>query len=215
MTQDAMSEPSETTDTPSAIEDDQAQLMLADAVAKVTAEPGSTDRASAEQAEQDKAVKTEGDDKLADSGKRALASERKARRDAEKQLTDLRTRLQQFEDAQKSELQKAQERAQQYEQELTATRVANARLMAAAIHNIPPDLIDLLGDGTDEEIEARAQLLAGKLAAVSAAAAPAETAATAPAAMRPVESLIPGGQPADQEPDDPNAWLRRMAGRAP
>lgn len=151
------------------------------------------------------------EDKLGDSGRRALASERKARRDAEKSAADLRARLQQFEDANKSELQKAQDDAKRYQEELTTTRVANARLMAAAAHNLPPDLIDLLGTGTDEEIEARAKLLASKLPAKPAEAASPK----APASTRPLESLTPGAKPATQQPEDPNAWLRRMAGRTP
>ena len=76
--------------------------------------------------------------------------------------------------------------------------------MAAAIHNIPPDLIDLLGDGTDEEITARAELLAKKLAAAQQ---------PAPAQTRPVESLTPGAKPASQPKPDPDAWLRALAGR--
>lgn len=208
MTQDATSEPSEHTDTPSATEDDQAQLMLAEAVANVAAAPGSTDSADQPEPESAKPADDGKGDKLGDSGKRALTSERKARRDAEKRLNDLTARLQQYEDRDKTELQKAQEQSQQYQQELSATRVANARLMAAAIHNIPPDLIDLLGDGTDEEIDGRAQLLAEKLAAVAAPASATEPSKPAPAAIRPVESLTPGAKPANEAPTDPNEAFR-------
>lgn len=49
------------------------------------------------------------DPNLGDAGKRALDSERKARREAEKQLTEMKTRLEELEGAGKSELQKLTE----------------------------------------------------------------------------------------------------------
>lgn len=219
MTQDAMSTPSETPDTPSsATEDNNAPQMLDEAMAGWPDENADTSDGKEQQPKSadkpgNKGGGEKDDDKLGDAGKSALRTERQARRDAEKQLRELRSRLAEYEDRDKTELQKAQEAAKQYEQELNATRVANARLMAAAIHNLPPDLIDLLGDGTDEEIDARAKLLAEKLAA--SAPPPQAERDPSPAQTRPVESLIPGARPASQEPEDPNAWLRRMAGRAP
>ncbi len=145
------------------------------------------------------------EEKLGEGGKRALASERQARREAEKQLSELQARLQQFEDRDKSELQRATERAQGFEQQLTTMRETNARLMAAATHNIPPELIDLLGGGTEDEINARAEILAERL---KAAAPP-----PAPASARPVEALTPGAAPASATPASPDAWIRQMAGR--
>lgn len=111
------------------------------------------------------------------------------------------------EDAQKSEIQRATERAQTYEQQLNDMRSANARLMAAATHNIPPDLIELLGTGTDEEINARAEALAERLKAV--------TPSPAAASQRPVESLTPGAAPSSAAPASADDWIRRMAGRTP
>lgn len=145
------------------------------------------------------------EDRLGEGGKRALASERQARRDAEKQLTTLQARLQEFEDRDKSEIQKATERAQTYEQQLTVMRETNARLMAAATHNIPPELIDLLGSGTDDEINARAEILAERLKVPAPA--------SAPTSQRPVESLTPGAAPSSAAPTDPDAWIRKLAGR--
>ena len=215
MSEDATSQPSDTTpSTPSATEDDQAQQMLAVAATQTTADPADRKDTNASSTQTDSA--NTDDDKLGDNGKRALTSERRARREAEKQLSEIRTELAQYRDAEKTELQKAQDAAKRYEQELTATRVANARLMAAAVYNLPPDLIDLLGDGTEDEIDARAKLLAEKLAAAAPSPPAAEERRQAPSAStRPVESLTPGGKPASAEPEDPNAWLRRMAGRAP
>ena len=144
--------------------------------------------------------------------RRESAGWRTKYRDAEPQLSE----YQKWVDSQKSEQQKLQEAKETAERELTGLRSANARLMAAATHNLPPDLIDLLGDGSADDIDARAKLLAEKLAAAAPAAAPAaEPAKPASAGRRPVEALTPGAKPASEEPDDPNAWLRRMAGRAP
>ncbi|OMI34378.1 hypothetical protein [Streptomyces sparsogenes] len=122
------------------------------------------------------------------------------------QLRAAAQKYQEFEDTQKSELQRANERAQSVEQQLSDLRATNARLMAAATHNIPPDLIDLLGAGSDEEINSRAEVLAERLKAAAPTAAP-----TSP---RPVEALTPGAATASgtaaTSPDD---WIRRMAGR--
>lgn len=130
-------------------------------------------------------------------------------RDAEPQLTE----YQKYLDSQKSELERAQEAAQRYEQELLATRTANARLMAAATYNLPPDLIELLGGGTEEEIDARAKLLAERLAAVAPPSAPAEPERKVPAPTRPVESLTAGAKPANDKPADMDSILRAWAGR--
>lgn len=110
-----------------------------------------------------------------------------------------------LEDAQKTEVQKATERATGLEQKLADLQSANARLMAAATYNIPPDLIDLLGTGTDEDINARAEALAERLKAATPPAPP--------ASQRPVESLTPGATPSSGTPADPDAWIRKLAGR--
>lgn len=124
------------------------------------------------------------------------------------QLRQAAQKQAEFEDAQKTEIQRANERAQTVEQQLADMRSANARLMAAATHNIPPDLIDLLGSGTDEEIAARAEVLAERLKAVRPAATP--------AAQRPVEALTPGAAPASSSASaTPDQWIRRMSGRTP
>lgn len=112
-----------------------------------------------------------------------------------------------LEDAQKSELQRANERAQTVEQQLADERAQNARLMAAATHSIPPDLIELLGSGTADEINSRAEALAERLKA----AAP----APAPTPARPVESLTPGAAPASSAGGaTPDQWIRALTGRS-
>ncbi|MGW6741640.1 hypothetical protein ACWGDX_13090 [Streptomyces sp. NPDC055025] len=125
-------------------------------------------------------------------------------KDEIEQLRTSAKKYQEVEDAQKTEIQKATERAQTYEQKLADMQATNARLLAAASHNIPPELIDLLGTGTDEEINARAEVLAERLK-------PAEP---APAQQRPVESLTPGAAPASSTADTtPDQWIRQLAGR--
>ncbi|WP_458089505.1 hypothetical protein [Streptomyces malaysiensis] len=123
------------------------------------------------------------------------------------QLRQAAQKYAEFEDAQKSEIQKAQERAQTFEQQLADERAQNARLLAAATHNIPPELIELLGSGTTDEINSRAEVLAEKLKA----AAP----APAPTSARPVESLTPGAAPASSAGGaTPDQWIRGLAGRS-
>lgn len=129
-------------------------------------------------------------------------------REAEPQLSE----YQKYLDSQKTEQQKLAEAKESAERELAGLRSANARLMAAATHNLPPDLIDLLGDGTEEQIDERARLLAEKLAA-AAPPAPAEPERKPPAQTRPVESLTAGAKPANDKPADMDSILRAWAGR--
>ena len=121
------------------------------------------------------------------------------------QLRQAAQKYTEFEDAQKSETQRANERAQTFEQQLVDERAQNTRLLAAATHNIPPELIELLGSGTADEINSRAEVLAGRLKAT--------TPAPTPVSSRPVESLTPGAAPSSAAPMDPDAWIRKMAGR--
>lgn len=125
-----------------------------------------------------------------------------AMREAAKAHADL-------EEAQKTELQRATDRAGGLEKQLADLQSANARLLAAATYNIPPDLIELLGSGSEEEISARAEALAERLKAAVPPPAPAA------APQRPVESLTPGAAPASSAPATPDDWIRRMAGRNP
>jgi len=62
-------------------------------------------------------------------------------------------------DANKSELQKAQEARQAAEQERDALATQQNRMLAAAANDLSPDLIEFLGDGTAEEIGERGATL--------------------------------------------------------
>lgn len=62
-------------------------------------------------------------------------------------------------DANKSELQKAQEAAAAAEERANAVTTQNNRMLAAAANDLSPDLIEFLGDGTAEEIGERGATL--------------------------------------------------------
>jgi hypothetical protein len=107
---------------------------------------------------------------------------------------------QEREEANKTELQKAQEALQTREREFADLQTGYIRLELAAIHNIPPDDIDLIGSGSREEMEARA----ARLGALHAT-----TKTPPPPSDRPVEGLRPGATPEPPKPADdtyPAAW---------
>ncbi len=90
-------------------------------------------------------------------------------------------------EANKTELQRAQEALAARDQEYADLQVGYTRLELAALHNIPPDDIDLIGSGSREDMEARAARL-GALYATT-------TKTPAPPSDRPVEGLRPGANP--------------------
>lgn len=132
------------------------------------------------------------------------------------------TRLKALEDKDKTELQLAQERAAEAERERDDARMTHARIMAAATHDLPVDLIDDLGAGTAEEIDERAQRFAGVIETRAmeiarqtvqamglqwpgtgqpgSAPTAAGAAAIAGMAGRPVESLVAGATPGNGGP---------------
>lgn len=97
---------------------------------------------------------------LGDAGKKALAAEREARAKAEKLANEYKARLDEIEQANLSEIEKAQKRAEAAEQELAAARVESLRLSVAAKHGLSGDHLDLLVGSTEEELEAKATKLA-------------------------------------------------------
>jgi hypothetical protein len=101
---------------------------------------------------------------LGDAGKKAIAEERAARKAAEKERTELAVRLKEFEDRDKSELEKANERATAAEQRIQA---ATARAVRAEVRALADGFADRedavlnLGDltkyaGKDGEVDADA-----------------------------------------------------------
>lgn len=74
-------------------------------------------------------------------------------------------RLAEIEEANKTELEKAIEKATAAEQRLAALEATNRRLAAIARHQIPGDYADLVTGSTDEELEASAQKVSALIAA--------------------------------------------------
>lgn len=126
-----------------------------------------------------------------------------------------------FEDSQKTEQQRLADRAEAAEQRAVAAEIRHARLVAAATHDIPLDLLDRLGGTTEDEINEAAEQLAAafesevgrRLAAVPVPEPEPEYEYERPARTRPVESLTPGALPAGEQPLDGNDYLRALAGR--
>jgi hypothetical protein len=104
-------------------------------------------------------------------------------------------------EAQKSEIQRATERATAAEQTAALRERELNLLRAAAKHGIPEEDYDLLGSGTPEELDARAARIAS-LRQTSNPTLP-------PPSNRPVEGLRPGASPTPPPPADtsyPAAW---------
>jgi hypothetical protein len=92
------------------------------------------------------------------------------------------------EEAKKTEVQRATERASQLEADLTARTNELNILRAAAKHGVREQDYDLLGSGTPEELDARAERIA------SMYGKPSEP-TPAPPSDRPLETLRPGASP--------------------
>lgn len=113
-------------------------------------------------------------------------------------LTAVRGKVKEFEDRDKSETDKLKDDLAAAQDDATTGKAEVARLKAAIKHGLSEDDLDLLGTGTPDEIEARAERLAKRLAD----SAPAN-------GKRPVTSL---GKPTEGSVD-PDTWLRDLARR--
>jgi len=144
-------------------------------------------------------------------------------------------KLRKMEDAQKSELQLATERAERAEASAAESASERHRLLAAATHGLTPELVDFLGGGTEDEIFGRAETLNTQIdAAVTArlkgelakygiqvgpegasGAASASAAASLAQGRRPVSQLRSGASPAPQSggQQNNNDAFRGMLGR--
>lgn len=138
---------------------------------------------------------TNGDEPLGPAGLRALQAEREAKAAAERRAAELEARVQQFESANQTELQRAQSRAEQLERDLAAERTQRLRLQVATTHNIGADDLVLLTGSSEDELTAQAQ----RIAALNASRA----AATAPPAFAP----SPGQQAGNGTPAQPTATV--------
>jgi hypothetical protein len=139
-------------------------------------------------------------------------------------------RLQKIEDANKTDLQRALDAQANAERERDDALQSHARVMAAAANNLPVELIEHLGTGTEEEITERAELFAGIIEATAQAIAEQLIAdqiasgklidgasrngglQSGPGA-RPVESLRAGSAPAGATPNTTEQWFRQLLGQ--
>ena len=91
---------------------------------------------------------------------KALARKNEARA---KENADKAQRLDALEEANKTEQQKLADAAEKARKEAAETAAELAKLRAAVKHGLSDEDLDLLGTGTAEEIEARAERLAARL----------------------------------------------------
>ncbi len=108
--------------------------------------------------------------------------------------------LERIRDSQKTETEKVQERASKAEQRAQAAEAELIRERIARRHKIDDEDLDLLGTGTEEQLEARAK----RLSALNAAAVAAK--ATVPPSEKPVEKLRPGATSTDDDITSPDAY---------
>lgn len=143
----------------------------------------------------------------ADRAKAKIAkanSEAKGLRARVKELEQYEAKAKADEDAKKPEIERLTDRAAKAEQRAAEVEAELIRERIARRHGISDDDLDLLGSGSEEQIEARAQRLAAK----NAAAAGVQV--TAPPSEKPVERLRPGATSTDTSiaPEDayPSSW---------
>lgn len=125
-------------------------------------------------------------------------------------------KLQEIEDQNKTELQRATEARETAERERDEARADHSRVMAAAAHNLPVELIDYLGTGTDEEINGRAETFAGVIDAAAQELAneilsQSGGSRNGSLGARPVESMRAGSAPATGGmPRSNDEWFRNL-----
>ncbi|MET8978559.1 hypothetical protein ABZX85_23365 [Streptomyces sp. NPDC004539] len=141
---------------------------------------------------------------LGEAGQKALAAERKravaaerATRTQQKQIDDLNTKLQQYEDAKKTDLDKLTDRATAAETTAASATAKLLRYEVAAKKKLPAEWAARLQGATVEELEADADQLLEALGAQQQRQAP---------------SYDGGVRKSAAAPTDMNALIRRQAG---
>jgi hypothetical protein len=127
-------------------------------------------------------------------------------------------KLKKIEDANKTELERALEAQKAAEEERDKAWGQHHRVMADATHDLPVELIDLLGSGTEEQISERAQVFAQAIDARAQQIAEKMVAdqngggwQPGTGSVRPVESMRPGSAPAQGgTPQTPDEWFRAV-----
>jgi len=96
---------------------------------------------------------------LGPNGEKALQDERAQRKAAEKQAADFKKRLDALEQANLTEVEKAQRAAQDAQTQLAELTRQNLRNKVALEKGVPADLVDFLSGDSEDEIAAKADLL--------------------------------------------------------
>lgn len=130
--------------------------------------------------------------KLGDGGRKALEAERKARRDAEKKVTELEAALQEIADRDKSASEKQAEQITSLKAELAKATLSTARFRVALQSGLSETQAKRLVGDTEEELTADAEQLVQDLGLV-------KSDETVLPASGPVVDLKPGSG----DPDDP------------
>lgn len=103
------------------------------------------------------------EESLGDSGKKALDAERSARKAAEKTAAALKARLDEIEQANLTELEKAQKAAADAQAALADVTRQNLVNRVALAKGVPADLAEFLTGDTEDEVAAKADLLLSRL----------------------------------------------------
>lgn len=142
---------------------------------------------------------TTDDDTLGDAGKKALEAERKARRDADKLVADLQKKVKEFEDAGKTEIERAQNALAEAEKKAEAAEQRALRMEVAAAKGLTAAQAKRLVGTTQEELEADA---ADLLESFTPAKSGDDDTDTTPSLSRqPRPDLKPGGKADDSPPE--------------
>lgn len=131
---------------------------------------------------------------LGDGGKKALAAERKARRDAEKETQALALRLKEIEDKDKTEVERLTAQVAALTKERDSATVSSARLRVALDKGLTPTQAKRLVGDTEDELAADADELLSDLGAM-----PGDEKKGAPPGGGPTPDLKPG----NGDPDTP------------
>jgi len=124
--------------------------------------------------------------------------------------------LKQIKQAGMSELERAQTAQREAEERAATAENLHFRVMAAAAHSLPPELIDHLGSGTEDEINERAELFSQVIQATAQELAEQILSrnginTNGLGTGRPLESLRPGSAPATgAAPVSREEWFRRL-----
>jgi hypothetical protein len=106
---------------------------------------------------------------LGEAGKKALAAERAARKTAEKSAAELLARVQAFEDADKSETEKAAARAEAAEKRAAEAEAKAMRVEVADELNVPKELRKFLTATDEDSLRSQAEELLTAFTAATAA----------------------------------------------